>query len=148
MGFKKKFKKAKKTVTKAASTVKQVANTPIVRTAVTTAATALGGPQAGMAVNQAYDVMNNASGKDLLIGAVAGGGYLNAKSQINKLKDQYSSFSAKDQYSSLSVLVPKSNKIDSSSSLNVLNSGVTPSSKITTPKKRSFIGEILAFFGF
>ena len=139
MGFKKKFKKAKKTVTKAASTVKQVANTPIVRTAVTAAATTFLGPQGGAAVNQAYDVMNNASGKDLLIGAVAGGGYLNAKSQINKFKDQYSS---------LSVLIPKSNEIDSSSSLNVLNQGVTPSSKITTPKKRSFIGEILAFFGF
>ena len=129
MGFKKKFKKAKKTVTKAASTVKQVANTPVVKTAVTAAATACAGPIGAKIVGKAYDVMKTGSA-------------------ISKLKDQCSSFSAKDQYSSLSVLVPKSNKIDSSSSLNVLNSGVNPSSKITTPKKRSFIGEILAFFGF
>ncbi len=140
MGFKKKFKKAKKTVTKAANTVKQVANTPVVKAAVaaaapvvkaavTTAATACAGPIGATIVGKAYDVMNKGSA-------------------ISKLKDQCSSFSAKDQYSSLSVLVPKSNKIDSSSSLNVLNSVVSPSSKITTPKRRSFIGEILAFFGF
>ena len=86
----------------------------------TAAATACAGPIGAKIVGKAYDVMKTGSA-------------------ISKLKDQCSS---------LSVLIPKSNKIDSSSSLNVLNSEIETSSKITTPKKRSFIGEILAFFGF
>ena len=134
MGIKKRAKKAaskaKNTATKATNTVVAVANKPVVRVAATAAATVFAGPQGTAAVNQAYNVMNNASAKDLLIGAVSPQ-YLITKSQINKFKNQYSAY--KNKSSALSVLVPQSN-----SSL---------SSKISTPKRRSFVGAILDFFG-
>lgn len=134
-------KKTVKTASKAQKEVKKVANTPIVKTAVTAVATAYGGESGAQMVDNSYSVINSDNPMDSVLGA-SSQQYLVTKGYINQFKDQSSP---------LSTLIPASSGTQTvapyvnNASGSLVNGVASVSSSV---QKKSLIYRIFEFFGF